>query len=235
MQSFGNPVQNYSTFPSLTPGFGGWLGQHDALSSPFISAQPWRSYPGTYVPLTNPAAFSSSFPLFSTCPPCNDFAPPGPNWSGRDPDPFTLWSRGASSPCFRHDHHIITRYSAPPISAGNWEIDRRHMIEVQFDQFGVASHCRSTWGRMGPWRADCYRYSVEKAYSKLRIEIMMFMSRLGFDLNEHPHQGAQDLRHQFPPWMNQNGYGYPYDDLSTQLGFSPSPWNILPHPFQNHF
>lgn len=245
MHPYGYQPLNYDTYPSLYPSGVGWPGQHDGLSSAFLSPQPWKSDPFTPSHLINRRGFSSGVPLSSNYPPFNEIAPQGQNRSTRDPDPAILWSRGESSPCFRHDHRIVIRSSDPPFSAGSWEIDHRHLIEVQFDQFGVASHCRSTWGRMGPWRPDHYRFSVEEAYLKLRMEIMMLMSRLGLHLDDQPPQAPQDFGSQFPTYTNRYGYGHPYYDrrcvrslippncFCLRILTLPSPY-FRSNPWDNH-
>lgn len=125
------------------------------------------------------------------------------------PNPTVLWMRGVLSPCLRHDHHIVTNDGSPPFSAGTWEIDRRHMIEVQFDQFGIASDCRSTWGRMGPWRANRYRYGVEEACVKLQSEMTMLLLRLGFDAYGGWNTPSPDFRDMHQPWARDYEYEYP--------------------------
>ncbi len=230
MQPFGSFSPYYRSYSDLNPGLLGRLGEYETYSNPYLKAQLWNGSSAPYSPVTNPAAFSRSSPLhFSSSSPFGDYASQESMWSSREIDPATLWSRGVSSPCFRHDHHVIMRYSDPPFSAGNWEVDRRHMIEVRFDQFGVASHCRSTWGRMDPWRADRYRYSVEEANSKLQNEIMMLMSRLGMDSYDHLHQAGRDLGGFSPPWGNGNGYEYPTQiSRCVQPEISPD-YNLCRH------
>lgn len=212
MQSLGNFSPYYGSRSYINPDIWGQFGEYNTYQSPFFDTQLRDNYPTVPSTARNPAAWShpSSF-SFPNSSPFGDIAPRGRPWSGRDIEPTVIWSRGVSSPCFRHDHHLVIRYSAPPFSAGNWEVDRRHMIEVQFDQLGVASHCRSTWGRMGPWRADRYRFSMDEAYSKLQTEIQMLISRLGLDVSDHVGEHAQRFEGLSPPWGNVNGYGYPLD------------------------
>lgn len=201
-------------YSGVNPTYSRCFGEYDNPSYPFLRSPLWNNCSNPASAFTNPAAFAggSPFSLLNN-PPYGDVAPQSRLWSSRDIDPSMLWSRGISSPCFRHDHHVIIRNSAPPFSAGNWEIDRRQMIEVQFDQFGVASDCRSTWGRTGPWRANRYRFSHEEAYTKLRIEITMLLSRLGVDTGGDLHQPGRDFGDPFQPWSNGNGYEYPSDDF----------------------
>jgi hypothetical protein len=214
MQAFRHDSLYAGPYSSLNPGLLDRLGVHSPFRSRCFQDRPWNDFPPPFDPFTHPVVGSEDYPFCST-----DFSPfdeTGPNeqsWSGSDVDSGALWSRGVSSPCFRHDHHLIIRNSAPPFSAGSWELDRRQMIEVQFDQFGVASHCRSTWGRMGPWRADRYRYSVEEAYSKLHGEIAMLISRLGHYLNDHVCNPGQRFDGIFPPWVDRAAYGYPIHDF----------------------
>jgi hypothetical protein len=203
-------MQPFGSFPScgnysgLNPGYLGQGDRYAACQNPFLDSQNCSRYPALSNSVTNLAACPDGFPFcFSNY---SGIASQARLPSGRDPDPTMLWSRGISSPCFRHDHHVIVRNSNPPFSAGNWETDWRHMIEVQFDQLGVASDCRSTWGRMGPWRANRYRYSPDEAHTRLQTEIAMLMSRLGLSLNVHAQQSGREFGGPFPPWANGHGY-----------------------------
>ena len=255
MEAFGRFQPYYGSSPGLNPGSLASIGQYLAHPYPFPNTQLRNRYSFSSSSATNPAAFSGGFPFhYSNSSHCGDLAPQVPLWSRGDPDPAMLWSRGISSPCFRHDHHIVVSNSGPPFSAGNWEIDRRHMIEVQFDQFGVASHCRSTWGRMAPWRPDRFRYSVEEAMTKLRIEIEMLMSRLAVGMNSPLRQEAQDFGGLFPPWTNGYGDGSPMDEFryispaipsiaflprrltfaSSHSSFHPNAWNPFVAPYRNY-
>ena len=201
MQPFGNFLPYYNPYSAGSSDFLGQLGDHGFPSTPFLDAQPWNKSPVSFNLFANPAAFSDGYPFGPAFSSLSDrFRPQQQFWSNRDPEP--LWSRGVSSPCFRHDHHLILRNGRPPFSIGNWEIDWRHMIEIQFDQFGVASHCRSTWRRMGPWRADRYKFSIEEANSKLQMEIMMLMSRLGIDPNDRLGNARQPFDGMVPPVVN---------------------------------
>jgi hypothetical protein len=204
MQPFGKFPSYYGNYSGLNPGYLGQSGRYAACQNPLLNSQNCSGYPTLSTSVTSSAALPDGFPF------CflnySDSVSQARLLSGRDPDPAMLWSRGISSPCFRHDHHVIVRNSDPPFSAGNWETDWRHMIEVQFDQFGVASDCRSTWGRLGPWRANRHRYSPDEAHSKLQTEIAMLTSRLGLNLNIHDQQAGRDLGVPFPSWANGNGY-----------------------------
>ncbi|KAF7510811.1 hypothetical protein GJ744_005911 [Endocarpon pusillum] len=234
MQTFGDLHRYYGSYAGPNSTLFGRLGDYCNPHHPWLSTPPWHGYSAEGDPTTNPAAFSSHAPF--CLPDDSQFRGNEPGaqlWSGRNSDQAILWSRGISSPCFRHDHHVIVQSSNPPFSAGNCEIDRRHMIEVQFDQFGVASHCRSTRGRMGPWRANRYRYSVEEAYSKLQMEIMTLMSRLGLLSNGPMCQGGGVFEEPLPPWTNAIRQNHPLDDYMNvrsvipPAGFSPPTPTLL--------
>lgn len=137
-----------------------------------------------------------------------------------------LWARGVSSPCFRHDHHIISRNGTPPVSAGNWETDWRQIIEVQFDQFGVASDCRSTWGRTGPWRANRYRYTIVEAYSKLQLEIIMLLSRLGAHLSGSYNVEVSGFGDIYMLWRSVYGYENPRGNFGYDQPAGPLDWPL---------
>jgi hypothetical protein len=214
MQAFGSIPPYHSLYPGLSSELTGRISDNGFPTSPFLNAQPWNEYSAPFDPFANSAPFSDRYHSYAPSSSLfGEFGPRARHWSNRDPDPAMLWSRGVSSPCFRHDHHVIIQNSRPPFSAGNWEIDRRHMIEVQFDQFGVASHCRSTWGRIGPWRADRYNYGVQAASSKLQMEITILLSRLGFNSNDGLHRGGQRFDGLFPPWLSGSGYDYPMSNF----------------------
>lgn len=193
-----------SLYSDQNLGWNGWPRAYNTFPSTFTDSRPWD----TYSSLSNAHSyFPNSHPLdASAYPYSGNFADQPHLPSGPNLDPAILWSRGISSPCFCHDHHLIIRNGTPPFSAGDWEIDGRHMIEVQFDHFGVASHCRSTWGRIGPWRADRHRFGVGDAYSKLRLEVMMLMSRLGIVLHNHLQNADRRFDAFFPPPVRDNGY-----------------------------
>ena len=226
MQAFADFQSYHATYLGLDSGKVGRLGQHDTPHNPCLTMPFWNRYPTRSSHATNPAGYPDASPFWlANCPPLGENAFHEQLWSGRDPNPAILWSRGISSPCFLHDHHVIIRNTDPPFSAGNWEIDRRHMIEVHFDRFGVASHCRSTWGRTGPWRDDRYQHSVDEAHVKLQADITMLLSRLGLDSNDRLHQAVQGFGGSFLQWINDDGIGYPYDDhrlnqpLMASFGF----------------
>lgn len=185
-------------------GFPGQFGQYSYPSNSFLDPQLWNNSSASFNPFANPAAFSDGDPFGSAYPSLSDRVRPQQH-SYRNPDSAMLWSRGVSSPCLRHDHHLIIRNSRPPFSAGNWEMDWRHMIEIQFDQFGVASHCRSTWGRMGPWRAERYKINMEQAYSKLETEITVLMSRLSMNPSDRWGNVRRPFDGMPSPWWNGNG------------------------------
>ena len=256
MQTFGDFHQCHGSYAGPNSAFLDRLGDYYNPHYPWLSTPPRNGYSAEPNPTTNPAAFSSHSPLYL---PDNSQLRGNESgaqlWSGRNSNQAILWSRGVSSPCFRHDHHVIVRSSNPPFSAGSWEIDRRHMIEVQFDQYGVASHCRSTWGRMGPWRASRYRYSVEEAYSKLQMEIMTLMSRLGLISNGPICPGGGAFEEPLPPWTNGIRRKHPLDDymnfrsvippagflpqtptlLGPNSGLRSDAWSPILNPFWNYF
>ena len=88
-----------------------------------------------------------------------------------------LIRRARDSPCFRHDHTLLTQHGDMPFRAGDWELDRRHMIEVQFDHFGVASSCKSTSARGRPWRPEQDLFSTNVASARLQMEAERFRER----------------------------------------------------------
>jgi hypothetical protein len=210
MQSSSIFPPSYGRYSNPGPGLSALFGENNNPPYSFLTTQPMNRYfPGSS-PFLDTNFLSGESPFyFSDSSPFGNVTSQGQLWPRRDPEPAMLWSRGISSPCFRHDHHVIVRNSVPPFSPGNWEIDRRHMIEVQFDQYGVASHCRSTWGRLGPWRAERHRYSPEEAHSKLQTEIAMLMPRLGLNPDDRRYQTQQSCEAQMPFWANGNGYSHP--------------------------
>ncbi len=228
MQTFGDFDRYYGSHAGRNSVLPGMVGSNDTSQYHWLSTPPWNEYAAWPNPMATPAVSLSRPPFYVADSPHFRGGQSGPPLlSGMNFDPAMLWSRGISSPCFRHDHHAIVRYSDPPISAGDWEIDRRHMIEVQFDQFGVASHCRSTWGRMGPWRGDRYRYSVEEASSKLQAEIMILMSRLGVPSTEPIYQGGCGFEGFVPPWMNCVRQEHPLDGyMNVRSPMPPAGYSI---------
>lgn len=221
MSTFGDSQRYYGSYADRTSTFPGKHSGNVTTQYHWLNTPPWVEYAARSRPPTNPAAYLSRSPFYTADNlhfPIDQLG--AKLFSGLNFNPAMLWARGISSPCFRHDHHVIVRFSDPPFSAGNWEIDRRHMIEVQFDQFGVASHCRSTWGRMGPWRADRFRYSVDEAYSKLQMEIITLMSRLGAQSTEPIYQGGRGFEGSLPG-MNGVRQEYPADDYMNARSVMP--------------
>lgn len=90
-----------------------------------------------------------------------------------------LCRRARDSPCFQHDHPLMTQHSAPPFRAGEWEMDWKHRIEVQFDHHGVASACKSTRQRGRPWIPEQHKLGLLQAESKIQMEVFGLIDRLG--------------------------------------------------------
>lgn len=206
MQVFENSSPSYSPYSGFRSGMLGRPEEHHSRTNPCLGVQPWNQSSALLNPFGNFVPYPPFYASFYS--PFDHFNPQTPQWSNQDLNPATVWARGVTSPCFHHDHHIIIRNSRPPFSAGNWETDRRHMIEIQFDQFGVASHCRSMWGRMGPWRADRYRHGVQAASLKLQLEISMLISRLDIYSTGRPDYERQHFDAMIPPWPSGSGYDY---------------------------
>jgi hypothetical protein len=201
-------------WPFSNPLSGRGRGLHGCLGGnrfpyPSFNSPPWNPYAianGLWPSMPN--SFQNTEYL-----PFGDAGGFGQASSSQYPTAAMLWARGVSSPCFRHDHQILTRYGRLPYPAGDQEIDWRNMIEVQFDQFGVASHCSSTHGRMAPWRPNRYRYSFEEACAKLRGEITMLISRLGLDMDDYSSPRGSDYGDPSAPWLNGRGYSYPINNI----------------------
>lgn len=212
MQPFGTFPPFYDASAALHTGFSRFPGGYGTQHNPHLDRLYGSRYSEASRFVTNRPASRDGSPFYRSTNVSFGVQPAQTqSWASQVPDSNMLWSRGIYSPCFRHDHHIIMKWSDPPFPVGDWEVDRRQMIEVQFDQFGVASTCRSTEGRVAVWRPERHQYTVEQAYAKLTSEIAALFYRLGLNPNDHSRRAGRGFEAPFSPWVNGNEYDYSMD------------------------